>query len=201
MKRPIPARWLTIALLVGACDPLTTITGSKPDVCGPYPDPATSPYRLPFPVGEASTIAQGNCGPFTHAGGSRYAYDFAMTPGRTVVAARDGVVLELFENFVDGVDHQLNSANRVRIEHADGTIGTYVHLQQDGVLVEVGAAVVSGQPIAILGFTGFTGPNPHLHFQVNACESGCETVPVSFSNASPAAPGGLQAGVTYTAAP
>ena len=56
-------------------------------------------------------------------------------------------------------------ANYVKIRHDDGTIGNYVHLQHDGVLVEVGDKVRTGDVIGMSGNTGFT-TGPHLHFEV-----------------------------------
>ncbi len=144
-------------------------------------------------------IAQGNCGPYTHAGSIRYAYDFSLAIGRPIVAVRDGVVEDLEERFRDGEDDANNAANFVRVLHDDGSVASCVHLRQDGVLVGLGATVSAGEVIAVAGMTGFTGSNPHLHFEVFACAEGCDTIPVTFRNASPAAPDGLQMGVTYTA--
>jgi murein DD-endopeptidase MepM/ murein hydrolase activator NlpD len=56
-------------------------------------------------------------------------------------------------------------ANYVRILHADGTMGLYAHLEEGGVLVQVGQHVRAGQEIGLSGNTGFT-TGPHLHFAV-----------------------------------
>jgi murein DD-endopeptidase MepM/ murein hydrolase activator NlpD len=191
----------SLVLAAPACDDRTVPTRAEPEICGPYPNASASPYRLPIPVGESSLITQGNCGPFTHAGLQRHAYDFDLEVGSTLVAMRAGEVIELEESFVDVVADAINEANFVRIRHADGTVAAYVHLMHEGVLVGLGSMVSAGQPIAFSGVTGFTNGFPHLHLVVFGCEDGCDSIPVTFNNASPAAPDGLQAGVVYTALP
>lgn len=115
------------------------------------------------------------------------------------MAARGGVVLKLEEGHVDSRENALDQANYVEILHGDGTVANYAHLMKDGVLVAVGDTVAPGQPIATSRFTGFAGGVPHLHFDVFGCESGCESIPVTFNNASPPDPGGLETGERYTA--
>ena len=190
-----------LTVVAPGCDDRTVPTAAEPEICEGYPNPATSPYRLPIPVGESSLITQGNCGPFTHAGRHRYAYDFDLEVGRTLVAMRGGEVIELEESFVDFEATAINQANFVRVQHADGTVADYVHLMHQGVLVDLGETVAAGQPIALSGVTGFTNGFPHLHLVVFACDDDCDSVPVTFNNVAPPAPGGLQAGVVYTALP
>jgi murein DD-endopeptidase MepM/ murein hydrolase activator NlpD len=133
-------------------------------------------YRLPFVIGfPIWSIGQGNCGEFTHSGFSQYAYDFGAPAGTPIRAARGGVVVFVEE------DNYLNccplgtgdscfdpcpfDANSVIIEHQDGTVGIYVHMPQNGVSVDVGDRVRRGDPIAVVGNTGFS-TGPHLHFIV-----------------------------------
>ncbi len=190
---------LSIAVL--SCDDRTLLTAPELETCGPYPAPESSLHILPIPTGESSVINQGNCGPYTHAGSIRYAYDFGLEIGRTIIATRAGTVLELRESEPDGEATAINAANYLRIEHGDGTVASYVHLMQNGVLVDEGDVVAQGQEVALAGLTGFTGGFPHLHFEVFACDEGCDTIAITFSNASPYAPEGLLMGVTYTASP
>lgn len=142
-----------------------------------------SPYVLPYAVGEAVTISQGNCNPN---GGHNltFAYDFLMSIGDTVRAARAGTVIVVTESFVDG-DPVSGHENNVFIEHADGTAVRYTHLTQDGALVEVGDSVMQGQPIGISGNTGATGGLPHLHFAVYRAAGNYTrkfSLPVNFRN-------------------
>lgn len=172
----------------------------SPEACaGPYPDPATSAYVLPWRTGEAYRVGQGNCGPGSHAAGTivQYAYDFLMPIGTPIVAARDGRVFLVQEGFADGT-RVAGQENYVNIVHADGSIAGYVHLTLGGALVEVGQAVMRGQVIGLSGDSG-SSSEPHLHFHVQACD-GCATVPVVFSNTRPH-PHGLIAGETYLAEP
>ena len=64
----------------------------------------------------------------------------------------------------------------VRIRHADGTVTTYGH--NDDNLIEVAAPVTVGQPIATVGNRG-NSTGPHLHFEV-VDASGAALDPVSW---------------------
>ena len=91
------------------------------------------------------------------------AYDFLIPIGEPVLAARAGIVMQVTEDSPDdgqGTDH-----NHVMVEHSDGTVGFYAHLQQNGVVVEVGEPVEQGQTIATAGHSGTTDV-VHLHFGV-----------------------------------
>lgn len=168
--------------------------------CGPFPEQSTSPFVLPFQVGEAFEVKQGNCtsnGAHVVGGRLQYSYDFFMPIGTPVVASRDGTVLFLQEGFPD-FNHTSGEVNFVSIMHEDGTIANYVHLTQDGALVSTGDVVRRGDIIALSGASGNIGV-PHLHFHVEAC-SGCETVAVTFLNTRPQTLVLIE-GETYTAEP
>lgn len=131
------------------------------DTFGP---PEDSAYILPFPLGAAYRLNNSYCWP---AGGHReqLAYDFAMPVGDPVVAARGGVVRDVKQDSPDdgqGTDH-----NHITVEHEDGTVGFYVHLQQWSALLQPGETVQAGQRIANNGHSG-TPDIPHLHFGVYA---------------------------------
>ncbi len=166
---------------------------------------AASDYILPYPVGEAYSISQSYCYP---AGGHRnqLAYDFAMPIGADVIAARSGVVRLTRDDVPDdGTGTDPTEHNDVYIEHADGTVAFYAHLQQGSVAVAVGEAVTAGQRIAASGNSGNTGGLPHLHFGVYQDwppQEGVD-VAVNFRNADGPldARGGLQQGISYEARP
>ena len=149
-----------------------------------YPDPTTTPYVLPFEIGTERYLSQSNCDGF-HNELDWFAYDFDMPIGTTVLAAREGVVAWVQEEYEDG-DHDFFHSNTVQITHFDGSFAQYLHLTLNGALVEVGERVVHGQPIGISGFTGMTGPREHLHFVVfeflNA--DGRKSLPTTFRNVS-----------------
>jgi murein DD-endopeptidase MepM/ murein hydrolase activator NlpD len=127
-------------------------------------------YRVPYAEGSTFTVTQGFHGTMTHGGSpaNAYAIDVAMPIGTGVVAARDGVVVEIaYANYAGGTDVTVDGprANIVRIAHADGTFGLYAHLDRASVRVRPGMRVRAGQYIADSGNTGFT-TGPHLHFAV-----------------------------------
>lgn len=142
-------------------------------------------YQLPFaaPV----RVDQGPGGHFSHDDAqNRDAVDFALPEGTPVLAARDGVVLQVEAGFDRaGLDREAfaGRSNFVRILHGDGSMALYAHLQPDGVLVRPGQSVRAGQRIGRSGNTGFSSA-PHLHFvvQVNA---GMGLVSVPFALAGP----------------
>ena len=185
------------AVLLGAMG-----CGSNPDTrsCpGPYPPQSASAYVLPWNIGEAYVVGQGNCGSSSHAAGTivQYAYDVLMPIGTPVLAARSGTVFLVEERFVDGT-RRPGEENYINVLHQDGTLAGYVHLTQNGALVAGGDSVVQGQMIGLSGDTG-SSTEPHLHFHVQGC-SGCATVPVTFRNTRPH-PSGLVVGETYRAEP
>lgn len=187
---------LLLVGLVSSCDKGTSTQPSARS-CGPWPPQESSPYVLPYPVGTAYAVRQGNCTPGTHAAGSRdgYAYDFDMPIGTTLVAARAGVVEELEERFVDG-NGVTSEANYLLIRHEDGNASVYFHLTHDGVLPHLGERAEQSEPIARSGQTGRSGIAPHLHFGVLG-PAGL-TIPVTFRN-TVAHPNGLVQGEIYPA--
>lgn len=150
-------------------------------------DPAAI-YRLPYRPGEAYPILQGYDGSFSHRGSFRFAVDWAMPEGTPVVAARGGIVVGLWEGSEQGGrDPALRGQeNFLWIRHDDGTVGQYIHLQKDGVLVELGQRIEAGQVIALSGATGY-GTEPHLHFHVSTTSNGPDalvTFPLRFQTES-----------------
>lgn len=192
---------LALGVFLGTlgCGDSTSPTRPTAFGCGAYPDWQTSAYILPYPTERSYRVSQASCSGFSHSGLLRYAVDFEMPIGTSVVAARNGIVVYVIEEFVDGDDDWYHS-NLVRIDHADGTYALYAHLTQNGALVEVGDAVVAGEIIARSGNTGYTLDLPHLHFQVAPCSfyENCGTLPVTFRNTA-ANPQGLVYGRYYTA--
>lgn len=137
-------------------------------------DPRARPrdveYLLPL-AGTGLRIDQGFGGSFSHADEqNRYALDLAAPVGTPVLAARDGVVMEVESDFARaGLDreHDGGRANLVRLLHEDGAMSVYAHLMPDGVLVRVGQRVRAGERIGLSGNTGYS-TGPHLHFAVQA---------------------------------
>ena len=128
----------------------------------PRARPRDYPYRLPFD-GVRVRVDQGFGGGYSHAdAANRFAMDFALPEGTPVLAARNGVVLEI-------ADDDPRTGTGIRVLHDDGSMAVYAHLQAGSIPVRIGERVDSGQRIARSGNTGFSTA-PHLHFavQVNA---------------------------------
>jgi murein DD-endopeptidase MepM/ murein hydrolase activator NlpD len=143
-------------------------------------------YRLPYKAGTSQMVSQGYNGEFTHFGKSQYAVDFNLKEGTEVYAAREGVVIiTKADSNKGGANKDFEKdANHVIIEHSDGTLASYDHLMQNGVVVNVGQKIQRGQ---LLGYSGKTGyaRGPHLHFIVYKAIDGThrESIPVKFMGA------------------
>ena len=124
-------------------------------------------YRLPYADERSYAVIQTWGSPLSHTGPEHYTIDFGMPVGTPVHAAREGVVVAVEQSHERGCwsGDCVQFANYVAIRHSDDTIGEYLHLHKDGVLVSEGETVRRGQQIALSGNTGYTNA-PHLHFGV-----------------------------------
>lgn len=158
-------------------------------------------YVLPYQPGTAHEVIQGFNDTFSHFGDNQYALDWAMPEGTPVCAARSGIVVGVetshTTNGLSEDDKKL--ANYIRIQHADGTIGEYAHLQPGGAQVQIGQNVEAGD---IIGFSGNTGysTRPHLHFFVYKAIDGKrrQSFPIKFRTREQT-PTTLEEGKIYTA--
>ena len=129
-------------------------------------------YALPVDENSGWHLGQTFHGGFSHTDEQNlYAVDIIVDEGTPVLAARNGVVMQVESAFSQaGLNkaRYAERANLVRILHDDGSMAIYAHLKENGVYVRVGQRVTLGQQIAISGNTGFSS-GPHLHFcvQVN----------------------------------
>ena len=131
---------------------------------------SNSLYKLPFPCGTTYLCSQSNRGSTSHTGTEEFAFDFRMSTGSIITAARGGTVSIVETGFTQNfppecTSNQKNSGNRVVIDHGDGTSALYLHLAHNGALVKRGDVVKQGQEIALSGNTGCS-TGPHLHFMV-----------------------------------
>lgn len=139
-------------------------------------------YLPPFPADESFVVSQGFNGTRTHdTPAARYAIDIPMPIGTPIRAARDGVVMEVNEDFF-GAGTDLTRygarANSIRVLHSDGTMSLYAHLAPERVFVEAGDVILEGEKIAESGNTGFS-TGPHLHFAVQK-NAGMRLVSIPF---------------------
>lgn len=158
MHRRLPLAWT----LATAC--LLAPAPSGRGRAESAPEAARVVHRLPFPAGATYNVFQGNDQGPTHSDvWNKYAFDFSpMAPGSDVCATADGVVTYVKEDTVGPTD-RVEDNNEIAIQHADDTVGVYLHLQKDGALVEVGQKVFAGDVIGKSGNTGKSGA-PHLHW-------------------------------------
>lgn len=127
-------------------------------------------YEYAFPLQSRDLrVEQGWGGRYSHADPeNHYAVDFAAQPGTPVLAARDGVVMQVeLEGNEAGRARNArdNDGNLIRILHGDGSMAVYAHLQAVRAGVRPGAPVNRGQRIGRSGNSGFS-TGPHLHFAV-----------------------------------
>lgn len=151
----------------------------------PYPDPASSPYVLPFAVGMTVETGLTNCSSSFHAAGQpdQYATDFDVPASTPFVAARAGTVEVVVE---DQASAGGGNGNYLLIAHGDGTYAYYLHAPHDGIAVAAGDSVKQGDVLGVVGQSGLAG-YPHLHFIVVEGDPAYPytSIPVSFRNAHP----------------
>ena len=150
-----------------------------------FGDPEESLYCLPYAEGESYAVNNTYSTPGSHIG--RFAYDFSMTFGSEIAVARAGTVVEARDQYGD--DEAIGGReNGVFILHDDGTMAAYLHMSEGGVLVDVDDEVEAGDVIGVVGTSGTSPDNPHLHFEVFEGQGEgsmwYKTVPVNFRNAS-----------------
>ncbi len=165
-RATVPARGSVVVAMLDATQAGELWLDALPG--DPNAKPRDVVYSLPLRQ-NAFRIEQGYGGSFSHVDPeNRFAVDFAASIGTPVLAARDGVVMQVESDFDKAglkVEKYGGRANLIRIVHDDGTMSVYAHLKTEGVLVRVGQRVRSGQQIGLSGNTGFT-TGPHLHFAV-----------------------------------
>jgi len=140
-RATVPANGSALVSVLSAADPrraggselrLTTIPGN------PNARPRDVDYRVPLQQ-RTQRVDQGYGGRFSHTDPQNlYAVDFAAEIGTPVLAARDGVVMQVESDFDKAglsLEKYGGRANYVRILHDDGTMGLYAHLRPEGVLV------------------------------------------------------------------
>ncbi|MGY6568526.1 MAG: M23 family metallopeptidase, partial [Salinarimonas sp.] len=83
--------------------------------------------------------------------------DYAARTGTPIFAAGNGRVIKA--GWAGGY------GRRVEIQHANGYVTTYSHMNQIASGIEAGVEVTQGQVIGTVGSTGLS-TGPHLHYEV-----------------------------------
>jgi len=91
-----------------------------------------------------------------------------------VLAALAGTVLAVTDSN-DGIG---GDNNEIQIQHADGSVASYLHILHNSSQVRVGGGVAQGDRLAEVGSVGhsLTG---HIHFHVRV---GADTIAVKFAD-------------------
>jgi len=143
------------------------------------------PYLLPVAEGTRVGISQAFHGAITHTHPqSEYAVDLPMPEGTPIHAARDGVIMEVANDFFTGGtgEEYAVRANFIRILHDDGTMALYAHLGVESIRHPTGSRVAAGELIAASGNTGYSS-GPHLHFAIQQNLGGeLRSVPFEFAD-------------------
>ncbi|KQY51338.1 hypothetical protein ASD14_09285 [Lysobacter sp. Root494] len=186
-RATVPARGSTLVAVLDGSRGGELLMDSLPG--DPSAQPRDFEYLLPLQQ-RGFRIDQGFGGGFSHNDSqNRYAIDFAAEIGTPVLAAREGVVMQVENDFAKaGLNRERygGRANFIRILHDDGTMALYAHLREEGVLVRVGQRVRAGQQIGLSGNTGFT-TGPHLHFVIQV-NRGMKLESLPFRMRGPAGP-------------
>jgi len=164
-----------------------------------YPSWEFSPYVLPYSVGQSYRIGLSHCSGGLHSEGEpdQFAIDFNMNIGTLVTAVRVGTIVFVEES---GLDNE-NVNNIVVLRDEEGFYFQYMHLTENGALVEVGDVVNVGDPI---GYTGSSGLARYPHLHLVTTRGGWSypytSYPITFRNTSPN-PLSLVEGDIYEALP
>jgi murein DD-endopeptidase MepM/ murein hydrolase activator NlpD len=186
-RATVPARGTALVAVLDATRGGELLMDSLPG--DPSARPRDYEYLLPLQQ-RALRIDQGFGGTFSHNDPqNRYAIDFAADIGTPVLAAREGVVMQVENDFEKaGLNRERygGRANFIRILHDDGTMALYAHLKSEGAMVRVGQRIRAGQQIGLSGNTGFT-TGPHLHFVIQV-NRGMKLESLPFRMRGPAGP-------------
>jgi murein DD-endopeptidase MepM/ murein hydrolase activator NlpD len=131
--------------------PAAEALGGGPAVKGEWGYPLAGAYTKGRGFGYGPVVGCSYC-PAQHRG-----YDMAQGCGSTIYAAGPGEVITA------GV--YLDYGNAVRIDHGDGLVTIYGHMQWNSLRVNVGDLVTAGTPLGAEGNTGRSF-GCHLHFEV-----------------------------------
>src|SRR5690606_22199640 len=134
-RATVPARGRALVARLGPSVPREA--GLNLQAVPGHPSVRTHEVEYAWPLsGLPARVTQGWGGGTSHRGPANlHAVDLAAPAGTPVLAARDGVVMQVESRFRHGAaDPRLEDrANFVRILHGDGTMALYAHLDATGV--------------------------------------------------------------------
>ncbi|MBO0933344.1 M23 family metallopeptidase [Fibrella aquatilis] len=144
-------------------------------------------YTLPFAPGTKVPCVQGRGGAASHTGAQQFAVDLGVPRGTKVLAAMDGLVVDIVRvhpNQDIGTRGTADTGNIIRVRHDDLSYAVYGHLTGSSINVTVGQRVNAGDLLALSGNSGNTNGD-HLHFAVERRGSpSSETIDWDFYDAN-----------------
>ena len=165
-ERITSLRRITRRAALGLAVPVIAALGAAPAQAADRPD-----FKVPFACGQMwrAWTYDGHAG--APEGGSAHwkenAIDMEVRQGSTniskgepVLASADGKVVE-----VDQEDDPEDRMNQVTIDHGDGWITRYLHLEELPTDLHVNDMVAQGEQIGRVGNTGPQPMAPHLHYE------------------------------------
>ena len=154
---------MPFAVAGAAASTTHTTTDAAPAVSGEWGYPLAGAYSKGRGFGYNPVVGCSYCST-NHQG-----YDMAQGCGSTIFAAGPGQVITAgsFQGY----------GNTVRIDHGDGVVTLYGHMQWESLRVTVGDHVTAGTPLGAEGNTGKSF-GCHLHFEIR--KSGSPVPPEPF---------------------
>lgn len=128
-------------------------SGTLPAVKGDWGYPLAGGYTKGRGFGYGPVVGCAYC-PSNHGG-----YDMAQSCGSTIYAVGPGTVITAGTYYDYG--------NTVLIDHGDGVITLYGHMQWNSLRVDAGQTVTAGTPLGAEGNTGRSF-GCHLHFEIRS---------------------------------
>jgi murein DD-endopeptidase MepM/ murein hydrolase activator NlpD/protocatechuate 3,4-dioxygenase beta subunit len=113
------------------------------------PENESSRFAASRPGSRPAECGRGHCG-----------IDLVQPRGSIVHAVADGHVAALYP------ESRSEAGRYVVIQHGGGLRTLYMHLDELRPGLEVGHPIRAGEPVGLLGSTGFTRSVPHLHFAI-----------------------------------
>jgi len=165
----VPPRPLRVETQLEATWEIPTVDGVALDDAYPslinWTHPVTaSPELMPTQVSRLFGAPRAGIDvPRPECGEGHCGIDLDGPRGQPIVAVAAGKAVRV-ERHENGLDHR--SGKYVRIEHDDGTLTAYMHLDDVADDLEVGDRVRAGQYIGTLGATAVYSAPPHLHFSL-----------------------------------
>ena len=132
--------------------------------------PSAAGYTSPLPGRTKANITMGYQGYVGHTG-----VDFACPGGTAILAVKSGTVVRS-EGKRNGAGNYISYGEYIIIDHHDGTMTLYAHMQSGSRRVSPGQSVAQGDQIGSVGTTGNSSGN-HLHFEVRINGKAVNPVP------------------------